>query len=109
VNEWSARLASALIGIISIPILYFSIRKIIGSGAALILSILLAVSPWHLFWSQNARFYSSLMLMYTLAAFAFFWSMERNWPRYLLLFYALFYFALSERMIAIFLIPVIFS
>jgi hypothetical protein len=63
VNEWSARLASALIGIISIPILYFSVHKLIGSGSALILSSPLAVSPWHLFWSQNARFYSSLMLM----------------------------------------------
>lgn len=106
-TEWSARLASALIGIFSIPILFFPARKTMGSGAALILALLLAVSPWHLFWSQNARFYTALMLFYSLAAFAFFFAIEHNRPKYLLLFYVLLYFAASERLIAIFILPVI--
>jgi len=107
VSEWSARLAPALIGILSIPILYFSARKVIGSGAALVMALLLAVSPWHLFWSQNARFYTSLMLIYTLAAFAFFFAFERNRPRYILLFYVFLYFAASERLTVVFILPVI--
>jgi mannosyltransferase len=71
VSEWSARLAPAVIGIITIPILYFPLKKIIGTPAALIALLLLAVSPWHIFWFQNARFYSSLLLFYPLALFAF--------------------------------------
>jgi mannosyltransferase len=108
VTEWSSRLASVLLGVLSIPILYFPIRKILGVGTALTFSILLALAPWHLFWSQNARFYSSLMLLYMLAAILFFFAIEHNRPRYFLPFYILFYFALSERLVAGFLLPGIF-
>lgn len=107
VNEWSARMASALIGIVSIPLLYFFTRRIFGVGVALVLALLLAFSPWHLFWSQNARFYTSLMLLYALAAFLFHLALERDRPVYFLGFYILFYFALSERLVAAFLMPVI--
>src|SRR5688572_11508460 len=63
VNEWSARLTSALIGIVTIPILYVPIKKIFDRQVALIAMLLLAVSSWHIFWSQNARFYTALMLI----------------------------------------------
>jgi mannosyltransferase len=106
-SEWTARLVSTLIGILSIPILYIPIKKIIGQPTALIAMLVLAVSPWHIFWSQNARFYTALMLFYTLALFVFYLGLERDKPHYFLAFYILFYFAMSERMIAGFLIPVV--
>jgi mannosyltransferase len=106
-SEWSARLTSAIIGILTLPVLYLSIRKIFGNSAALIAVLLLAVSPWHIFWSQNARFYTTLMLFYTLALLVFHFGIEHNRPRYFVLFYVLFYLAMSERMIAVFLFPVI--
>jgi uncharacterized membrane protein len=107
VNEWSARLSSVMIGIITIPILFFPTRKMFGTGVALLAVLLLAVSPWHLFWSQNARFYTSLLLFYTLALFTFYLALERNQPRYFILFYGLLYLALSERLFAFFIFPVI--
>jgi mannosyltransferase len=107
VNEWSARLVSAIIGIFTIPILYVPVKKIFGSRVALIAMLLLAVSPWHIFWSQNARFYTALMLFYSLALFAFHFGLERNRPHYFVAFYILFYLALSERLIAVILMPVI--
>lgn len=109
VSEWSARLASVLIGIVSIPILYFTTRRIFGFGVAIVFSLLLAFSPWHLFWSQNARFYTSLMLFYALAAFLFHLALEQDRPLYFLGFYFLFYFALSERLVAAFLMPTVFA
>jgi len=109
VTEWSARLVSALIGIVTIPVLYFVTRKIFGAVVALVLALLLAISPWHIFWSQNARFYTSLMLLYALAAFLFYLGLERNRPAYFIGFYILFYFALSERLLAAFIIPTIFT
>jgi hypothetical protein len=105
VTEWSARLASVMIGIVSIPILYLFVRKMLGVGTALIFAGLLALSPWHLFWSQNARFYTSLMMLYALAALLFYLTLELDRPVYFIPFYILFYFALSERLIAGFLIP----
>jgi mannosyltransferase len=107
VSEWSARLASALIGIVSVPVLFFTTRKMIGDWAALIAALLLTVAPWHLFWSQNARFYVSLLLFYSLALAAFHLGLERNRSGYFIAFYALVYLAFSERLFAFFIFPVI--
>jgi 4-amino-4-deoxy-L-arabinose transferase-like glycosyltransferase len=109
INEWSARLAPAIIGILTIPILYFPTRKVFGSRIALISLLLLAVSPWHLFWSQNARFYTALMLFYTLALFALHFAIEEDKPKYLFFFWALVYLAASERLLAFFIFPVAFA
>lgn len=106
-SEWSARLVSAIIGVISIPALYFPIKRLFGSGVSLVVILLLATSPWHIYWSQNARFYTALMLFYALALFAFYAALERDRPGYLLLFMILLYFATSERIFALFIVPVV--
>jgi mannosyltransferase len=105
VNEWSARLPSVLLGLISIPVIYFVIRQLFNRQVALTVSFLFMVSPWHIFWSQNARFYTSLMLLYFLASIAFYLFIERGQVKYLLLFVIFFFFAISERLIAILLVP----
>lgn len=107
VSEWSARLTSAVIGILTIPILYLPLSKIFGKQTALIAMLLLAVSPWHIFWSQNARFYAALMLIYSLTLFTFHFGFEQNRPHYFIAFYILFYLAMSERLIAVVIMPVI--
>jgi hypothetical protein len=73
---------------------------------ALIAAFFLAISPWHIYWSQNARFYTSLMLLYSLALFAFYFGIEEDRPGYLLLFLVLVYLAASERLVAVFIFPV---
>jgi 4-amino-4-deoxy-L-arabinose transferase-like glycosyltransferase len=107
IGEWSARLVSAVIGILSIPILYFPFRKIFGVRVTLIALLLLAISPWHIYWSQNARFYTSLLLLYTLALVTFYFGIERNQLRYFILFFVLLYLAISERQLALFIVSVI--
>ena len=107
VSEWSARLVSAVIGILTIPILYFPLKKIFGNRVVLIALLLLAVSPWHIFWSQNARFYTLLMLFYTLALLAVYFGLEQDKPVYFGVFYVLFYLAFSERVITVLIIPVV--
>lgn len=109
VTEWSARLAPALIGVISVPVLYFPIRKMLGRAVALLSVLLLALSPWHLYWSQNARFYTLLMLFYALALLFFYLGLEHDRPLYLLgsaLFLGL---AARESLLALFLVPVLGS
>jgi mannosyltransferase len=107
VSEWTARLVSTGIGILTIPILYFPLKKIFGDQVTLIALLLLAVSPWHIFWSQNARFYTLLMLFYTLALLVVYFGLEQDRPIYFGIFYILFYLAFSERVIAVVIIPVI--
>ena len=67
VTPLGARLGPCLIGIITIPLLGLTSRRLLGDRATLILVVLLAVSPWHLFWSQAARFYALQFLFYNLA------------------------------------------
>ena len=106
-SEWSARLAPAIIGVMSIPVLYFPIRRLFSPGVGLVAVLLLAISPWHLYWSQNARFYTSLMLFYTLALIFFFYGIERDRPLYILISIFLLYMAASERLLAVFMMPVV--
>jgi mannosyltransferase len=109
VTEWSARLASALIGTLSMPILYIGTKKLFGTVVALLSILLLAVSPWHIFWSQNARFYTSMLLFYSLALIAFYFGMERNKPVYFILFYIFLYLGFSERLSSAFIFPVLIT
>ncbi len=106
INEWSARLVPALVGVLTIIVLYFPIRKIFGPVVAVFACLLLALSPWHLYWSQNARFYSLLFLLYSLALFFFYFGIEEDRPGYLLLSLCILGLATRERMIALFLVPV---
>lgn len=107
VNEWSARIVPALIGVLTIPILYLPVRSIFGSSVALVSAFLLAITPWHVSWSQNARFYSALLLFYTLAMLMIYLGLERNRPWYLILGLIFFYLAMSERIFTLFLVPVV--
>jgi mannosyltransferase len=106
-SEWSARLVPALAGMITIPILYFPIRKMYDPGVALLASLLLAISPWHLYWSQNARFYTIILLFYSLAMFAFYFGIEKDKPLYLLFFFIFLGLATQERLFSLFFVPVV--
>ena len=107
VSEWSARLAPAIVGALTVPALYFPTRRLFGPFTALLAGLLLSISTWHIYWSQNARFYTALLLFYTLALFAFYIGIEKDRPAYLVLFLVLLGLAILERMFSLLLIPVV--
>lgn len=107
ISELSARLVAAVIGVVTIPVLYFPVRKIFNTRIALITVLLLSVSNWHVEWSQNARVYTTLMLFYSLAFITFYFALEKDRPVFLIPFYIFLYLAASERMIALFILPVL--
>ncbi|MFA9478431.1 glycosyltransferase family 39 protein [Phycisphaerales bacterium AB-hyl4] len=72
INEWSARIGPALLGILSIPVLAIVGRRVLGDRGAIAFALLLAVLPWHVEWSQNARFYVGLFLFYGLSVLLYF-------------------------------------
>lgn len=106
ITEWSARLVSALIGIVSIPLLYFPFKKMFGPMVSLAIGLLLAISPWHLYWSQNARFYTALLLFYSLALCLFYFALEEDRPFYLLLSFVFAGLAFQERLTGLLFVPV---
>lgn len=107
VSEWSARLGPALIGVLSIILLFFPFRKLFGRWTALLAVVLIALSPWHLHWSQNARFYTSLLLFYNLGLLIFFFGLERNKTLLLLFSFIALGLAVLERKMALFIVPVV--
>jgi hypothetical protein len=109
ISEWSARLVPALIGVISAPLLYVPTRRIFGAPVALVAILFLAVSPWHLYWSQNARFYTLLLLFYTLALLTFYIGLEEDRPLYLVASLIFLGLAARERLVALAFLPVILS
>lgn len=85
VNEWTARLLPALVGIITIPLVYFYTKKIIDRPTALLAAVFLTISPWHIFWSQNIRFFTLLLVFFSVSLVAFYYGLEMNSRRYLIL------------------------
>ncbi len=82
VSEWSARIPAAIIGALTIPVVYFGARRMFDPSAGMLAALFLAVSIWHIYWSQNARFYSTLLFFYTLALFFFHFGLEKDRPGY---------------------------
>ncbi len=57
-SEFLLRLLPAIVGWLCIPLCYWAFRPLLSRRSAAAAAVLLALSPWHLFWSQSARFYT---------------------------------------------------
>ncbi len=81
VTPFWARLGPAVVGIVSVPLLMLAARPILGHRASLVFGLLLAVAVWHLYWSQNARFYTPQFLFANLAFLIYFDAtrLRSNW------------------------------
>lgn len=66
-SETSLRLASALAGLAAIPAMGWIAKQLSGSRAALIAMAILAVSPFHVWYSQEARGYTLVLLLLILS------------------------------------------
>lgn len=107
VGDWQARLAPALIGVLTIPALYYLIRRFNLALAAPIAILLLAVAPWHVYWSQNARFYALLFLVYTAGLLLFYLAIEQDKRGLAAMAAILLTITVSERLSAFIFVPVI--
>jgi len=69
-TEASLRILPAIAGWSSILVTYLAFRGAFGARRAAAASLLVAVSSWHLYWSQTARFYTLAQLVGLLGAWA---------------------------------------
>ena len=69
-SELAVRLPSALMGILAVYLVYAVGARLFGRGAGVVAALLLAVSPYHVAYSQEARVYN-LMALAGLASFYF--------------------------------------
>ncbi len=57
------RLPAALAGWLAVPLTFWAFRGVAGDRRAALAALLLALSPWALYWSQNARFYTMALAL----------------------------------------------
>lgn len=86
-TEFILRLPSVFFGVLSVAAIYQLGRRICNNEIGLVSSFLLAISPLHLHYSQEARMYIPLMF-FTLASSYFFWKAwhkdsRANWIAYI--------------------------
>lgn len=81
-SPWAVRLPSLLFGTMSIPVLYMVGAKITSRAEGLAAAAMLAFSYHHIWFSQNARGYTGLMLATLLATWFYLRGQEqtKRWP-----------------------------
>ena len=80
-GEAGVRTLSALCGALTIPLIYLLGRRMAGEGAGLVGALILAVSPFHVRLSQEARMYTLLTLAAGSALYAFVVLLDRRQGR----------------------------
>jgi len=75
-SEFAVRSLSVLCAVVTVPILYLLGARLFGRGTALIACLLLAVHPFHLELSQQARSYTLLILLVSLSSYFFLQTVE---------------------------------
>jgi len=69
-KEVSYRLPTALLGILTVPLLFIAVRHFGISTVAFLAALLFAVSEWHLVFSRQARMYVPFLLFFIAGAWA---------------------------------------
>jgi mannosyltransferase len=100
VNEISLRLLPCIIGILTIPLLYVPIKRFSDWRVALVAVFMLTVSPWHIYMSQMARWYTLSTLLMTYSLLAFFAFVNSNNLMYLVYYIILFGIAFTLHLTA---------
>ena len=71
-DEFWLRLPSAVAGALTIFVVFLLAKELAGENTGLIAAALVAVSPYHILYSQEARFYGMVVLFVSLAIYLFF-------------------------------------
>lgn len=76
-SEAALRLPAALAGVASILLTYWLARRWISSAVGLVAALLMAVSPYQVWYAQEARFYTFNVFLFLSAVLALEYALER--------------------------------
>ena len=84
-SEYALRFPSALAGLLALPLILVWGRRLFALDVGLLAALLLAVNPYHLWYSQEAKMYALLVVVVMLALWAFAQALRRGgWWRWLI-------------------------
>jgi len=70
-SEFSARFLSLISGVLSVPLLFWLGRELFDRGVSALAAFLLGISPFHIWFSQEARMYTLAALLSLGSVYAF--------------------------------------
>ncbi len=85
-SEFMLRFPSLVYGVAAIPVMYALVCRLYGPGTARVASLVVALSPIHIWYSQEARMYSLQILLLLLSTLF----MVKAWQEQRMRYYALF-------------------
>lgn len=68
-TESALRLPSVIVGVLTIPLVFVVVRRWLGTATALAAAAFVAISPFHVWYSQEARPYALLVFLSLVALF----------------------------------------
>ena len=106
-TELSYRIPAALIGTLTIPLLFLMSRPLVGTLAAFTAALLLSFSEWHIITSREARMYAPFLFFYTATGLTMWrWISTRQWGFLLL---SAIFFAITISLHTLGLLAAIFA
>ncbi len=102
-SETSVRLPSAIAGLLSVPVIYVVGWRTLGRRVGLFAAGLLAISPYHVWYSQEAKMYTIAVLLTLLSTACFIEAVRGNerrwWIGYVVITSLSFYFHVTTVLI----------
>ena len=99
-SEVILRFIPALLGILTIPLFYFIGREFLDSNTGILAAAILTFSPFHIFYSQDARAYSMMLFFISLALLFYLLATRLNDKKFWILF-SIFSLSLSIKLLAL--------
>ena len=104
-SEFVLRLPSVLWGTLAILAIFVLARRLSGLQTAIVATLLLSLSPWHIRYAQEMRFYAALGFFYLLANIALLKAIRQpsrvNWAEFVLVTLVGSYFHLYVALVVI--------
>jgi len=85
-SEFVLRFLPALLGVLTIPVIYFIGKEFRDKNVGLLAAALLTFSPFHIFYSQEARAYAPMLFFFSLALLFYIKAYRSNESRSWVLF-----------------------
>jgi mannosyltransferase len=77
-SEFVLRFVPALLGVLTIPVFYYIGKEFADQDAGIVMAALLTFSPFHVYFSQEARSFTTMLFLFSLAFFFFLVSLRIN-------------------------------
>ncbi|MCB0120633.1 MAG: glycosyltransferase family 39 protein, partial [Caldilineaceae bacterium] len=103
-SEFSLRFPSAWFGLLAVALLYALGRQLLRPAAALCATLLLAVSPYAIWHSQDARMYSMSLALTTASTWLMVLWLQRQWRRLAIAYVVVTLLALHTHYFAVFIV-----